>query len=175
LSSAELLDYGHDFFKTTPATYPVHHLACDAFDPSMLAVVPPSYEIPSSPRPDLNSLKSLNPLHGRVSATYAGMFFHIFDEAQQLHLARALAGLLSPIPGSLIFGIHTGAAKKGTKQLRKFGAATQMFCHSPESWRAMWAEVFASKEEVVRVEAQIKTYQTKAGQLEALEWSVTRL
>ncbi|EIW76283.1 hypothetical protein CONPUDRAFT_64653 [Coniophora puteana RWD-64-598 SS2] len=172
----ELLDFGHKFFRTTPATYPVHHLACDAFDPSTLEVVPPSYELnTSSPRPDLNSLTSLNPLHGRVSAIYAGMFFHLFNEAQQLHLARALAGLLSPVPGSLIFGVHNGAVEKGTKQFQGYGASLQMFCHSPESWRAMWAEVFAGKEEAVRVEAQLKTYKTRAGEFEALEWSVTRL
>jgi len=171
----ELLDFGHEFFRTTPVTYPVHHLACDAFDPTMLEVVPPSYEILSSQRPDLNSLTSLNPLHGRVSAIYAGMFFHLFNEPQQLHLARALAGLLLPVPGSLIFGVHNGAVEKGMKQFQMFGASVQMFCHCPESWRAMWAEVFVGKGEAVRVEVRLKTYKTRAGEFEALEWSVTRL
>jgi hypothetical protein len=71
---------------------------------------------PLTPTPnpiDLRSLTSLTQLKGRVSAVYAGLFFHLFTEDQQRDLAYRVGPLLSKQPGSTIFGVHLGLPKKG--------------------------------------------------------------
>ena len=80
----------------------------------------------------------------------------LFGEEKQLHLARALAGLLSPEPGSLILGAHGGRPEKGLRveMLRPNSHGVTMFCHSPESWVEMWETVF--EKGTVKVEATLK-------------------
>ncbi|EJD40486.1 hypothetical protein AURDEDRAFT_115857 [Auricularia subglabra TFB-10046 SS5] len=73
-----------------------------------------------------------------ASALYASALFHLFSEAQQRALARRLAALLKRERGSVAFGWHIGARSKGTIQIGD-GPGT-VFCHSPESWRALWEE-----------------------------------
>ena len=179
----EFADIGHKLFKTTQETYPIAFVPGDAFDPKHLEVVPPLASTheptssPDGPALDLSSLTSLNPLHGRVFSIHASSFFHLFSEASQLHVARALAGLLSPEPGSVIFGAHIGKADKGftTSPVGDY----QMFCHCPESWAQLWNGVVFEKG-VVDVKAKLlqkgwadpDAYFTKST---ALEWSVTRL
>jgi hypothetical protein len=99
---------------------------------------------PTGPAPDLRGLTSLNPLHGRVSAIHASLFFNLFCEEKQLHLARALAGLLSPEPGSMIFGTQIGPAEKGLTSYTS-GESWVLFCHSPESWVQMWDDLVFEK------------------------------
>ncbi|KZV97531.1 hypothetical protein EXIGLDRAFT_607962 [Exidia glandulosa HHB12029] len=82
---------------------------------------------------------SLNPLYGKVSAIHASAFFHLFNEAQQEHIARRLALLLSPEPGSIIFGSHGAALTHGKR------TGQSSFDHSPESWTALWQNVFAPR------------------------------
>lgn len=152
----------------------------DAFDPKHLEVVPPctAADAASGPAPDLHSLTSLNPLRGRVSAIHASSFFHLFGEEKQLYLARALAGLLSPEPGSMIFGLHIGAAEKGFTLL---GGDHRMFCHSPETWVQMWDGVVFEKGVVIvqtkLVEVERKRFEggeAPAQRVSILVWSVTR-
>ncbi|KAI0034152.1 hypothetical protein K488DRAFT_46101 [Vararia minispora EC-137] len=152
---------GHELFRTTPETFPVPFVGGDAFNPEHLAVVPPFTPAnqPTTPPPDLKSLTSLNPLRGHVSAIHASSFFHLFREDSQLHLARALAGLLSPEPGSMIFGSHASLPEKGLRVIRKDGDDKRsMFCHSPESWTELWDGVIFEKGEV-KVEATLKLLQ----------------
>ncbi|TFY51260.1 hypothetical protein EVJ58_g10663 [Rhodofomes roseus] len=52
-------------------------------------------------------------LQGRVSAIHASSLFHLFEEEKQLALARALAGLLAPHRGAMLFGSHGGAPENG--------------------------------------------------------------
>ncbi|KAM5531491.1 hypothetical protein V8D89_014816 [Ganoderma adspersum] len=141
----EFWDMGHKLFKSTPKTFPVPFVPGDAFDPAFLEVAGPFSSPPNEPRPDLSTLTSLNPLRGHVSAIHASSFFHLFSEEKQLELAKALAGLLSPELGSVILGAHGGAPEKGLR-VETFGPNShevKMFCHSPESWTAMWdGEVF---------------------------------
>lgn len=96
-----------------------------------------------------------------------------------MYLARALAGLLSPEPGSVIFGLHVGLAEKGFKSALSGGL---MFCHSPESWVQMWdGPVF--EKGIVTVQAKLihverrdpKGDETPARSVALLVWSVTRL
>ncbi|KAJ7773072.1 hypothetical protein B0H16DRAFT_1511154 [Mycena metata] len=130
-------DLGHKLFRSTPDSFPVTFLAGDVFDANFLAL-----QSPGSTTPDLSSLKSLNDLHGRLSAIHSASLFHLFSEPDQLQLARKLAGLLSQRPGSMIFGCHGAQPTKGHVLGTR---GRHMFCHSPESWREMWdGEVFAS-------------------------------
>ncbi|KAJ7088586.1 hypothetical protein C8R44DRAFT_819074 [Mycena epipterygia] len=174
---------GHELFRTTPETFPIAFLAGDALDTTFLE---PSEPVTSAseitvPAPSLASLTCLTPLRGYVSAIHISSVFHLFFEPQQLQLARALAGLLSPVLGSVIFGSHVGRRAKGfrTEALCSGG---HMFCHSPESWREMWEEVFPKGS--VRVEAALKTRvisdissreNTSSVDAGMLTWSVTRL
>jgi hypothetical protein len=181
---AEFADLGHRLFRTTPETYPIAFVPGDAFDPKHLEVVPPltAANAPTGPSPDLHNLTSLNPLRGRVSAIHASSFFHLFGEEKQLYLARALAGLLSPEPGSVIFGLHVGLAEKGftpPAPERNY----RLFCHSPETWTQMWnGQVFEEGAVVVQtklVEVERKTFEGEGGEASAqsvsvLAWSVTR-
>lgn len=171
-------DYGHELFKTTPETYPASFVAGDVFDPLMIAPRDPFYEEPSTPRPELRSLTSLTPLQGFVTAIRASSFFHLFNEDQQLKAARQLATLLSPRPGSIIFGRHRGMAVKGTRTDYHFGSERTMFGHSPESWRDFWdGQVFAKG--TVRVEVELEDYKSLTDEIDYngffLVWCVTRI
>ena len=185
----EFAALGHKLFRTTPATYPIAFIPGDTFDPKHLKVVPP---LPTANAPvvvdmvapalDLHSLTSLNPLHGRVSAIYASALFHLFREEKQLHLARALAGLLSPEPGSMIFGLHVGLAEKGFTT-PETGVGHRLFCHSPVTWAQLWdGEVF--EKGVVNVQMKlvqvVRSFRGRADQVPGqaamlLIWSITRL
>ena len=125
-------------------------------------------------------MTSLNQLHGKLSAIFTGAFFHLFKFDGQEHVARLLAGLLSPLPGSMLFGVQGGRAVKGEWRPAE---GTRMNCHSPESWVEMWdGEVF--EKGTVRVEATLKEVQREdlrhvpnapGTKFYLLVWSVTRL
>jgi len=172
----ELWSLGHELYNTSPDTFPAHFVGGDAFKPEILAVAPPSTRTTGTPSPDLNNLTSLNPLHGRVSAIHVTAFFHLFKEDEQLHMARALAGLLSPEPSSVILGVHTGAREKVVVNQVFRNVEVDMFAHSPESWIAMWdGEIF--EKGMVKVEAEFREV-IGGGSSERyplLFWSVTRL
>ncbi|KAI0066719.1 hypothetical protein BV25DRAFT_1796809 [Artomyces pyxidatus] len=176
-------DAGHKVFRTTPETFPVPFVPGDVFDPAHLAIVPPFTAPPTTPRPNLATLTSLNPLRGYVSAVHASSFFHLFQEEQQLHLARALAGLLAAEPGSMLSGRHAGLPEAG---FRTCSSGIQGFCHSAESWKELWEGVFGEVGVQVDVEARVfkptgsdVTSGAELGIPESqtwwLEWVVTRL
>lgn len=183
-----LWDLGHRLFRSTPETYPMHFIEGDIFDPKFLDLaspVPTGTSVDTATLPSLPSLSSFNPLRGRVSAIYAGAFFHLFNFDQQYHIAKLLAGLLSPEPGSIIFGLHGGAHEKSVWK-ETVGKYTQC-CHSPSTWTEMWHEIFSEgKGGDGGVEVQVRLKQ-EVGDLEyfgtfignknpwyLLEWSVTR-
>ena len=176
----EFLELGHKLFNTTPATYPVPFLAGDALDSVFLSVTHPFYTRPYEPAPALSSLKNLTPLQGHVSAISVCSVFHVFDEAGQLQLARAVAGLLSPEPGSVVVGVHSGRPEKGTFVTRAGGRDVSTFYHSPASWEALWdGELFAKG--TVKVETRLMEtggwdFQDRdSDRYWFLMWSVTRL
>lgn len=178
-----VVDYwtlGHKLYRSTPETFPATFLTGDAFDPAHLTIAPPIYAAGSDPVPDLPTLTSLNPLRGHVAAIHASSFFHLFNEEQQLHLARAMAGLLSPLPGSMIIGTHGGALQKGSETHDVGGGNGSaagnltMFCHSPESWTELWDGGVFEKGKVT-VDARIVPLQIGERTRHVLQWSVTRL
>lgn len=172
-------------------------VAGDIFDPKNLEVVPPvvsaasvahestttGEDPPSVSAPDLRSLTSLNPLHGRVFAIHASSFFHMFNEEKQLHVARALAGLLSPESGSVIFGMHVGLPEKGfDPSVAHWHEDHRMWCHSPESWTELW-DGLVFENGMVNVQTELVQMGKKhlehdapqATTFSVLVWSVTRL
>ncbi|KAG6842897.1 hypothetical protein H0H93_003005, partial [Arthromyces matolae] len=147
-------NYGHELFKSTAETFPAAFIQGDAFDSGMISPREPFYspEDASFREIPLRSLTSLNPLQGRLNVIHASSFFHLFDEEGQLDLARRVATLLSPERGSMIFGAHGGRAEKGFRTEAVSSSGRYMFCHSPESWKALWdGPVF--KKGTVKVEA----------------------
>ncbi|KAI0639002.1 hypothetical protein C8Q77DRAFT_1204572 [Trametes polyzona] len=182
---AAFWDIGHEFFKSTPETFPVPFIQGDIFDPAHLEAAPPFETPPTEPPPQLSALTSLNPLRGRVSVIHASAFFHLFDEEGQLRLARALAGLLSPVPGSMILGWHVGRPEKGFRyEVMPHRQGIPMFCHNAASWRELWdGVVFAEgmvRVDVVLQETMRPDWHKVPGvapgtRFYALVWSVTRL
>lgn len=166
---------GHELFKSSPETFPAHFVGGNILEPKILAVVPPvSRQTAEAPSPDtICNLTSLNPLRGCVSVVHAIAFFHLFNEAEQLHIARAFAGLLSAEPGSLVVGSNIGARVKGAVKQIFSGVEVNMFAHTPESWIDLWdGEVF--EKGTVRVEAELRDGGV-ASYHELMFWSVTRL
>lgn len=109
-------------------------------NPDVLAVDTCSESIETPPIP-LSSLTSLTPLQHQVSVIYTSSFFHLFEEDKQRHLTHLVASLLSPLPGSIIFGSHMGASDSEddmsgrTRFTIRGGTA---FAHSPTSWKELW-------------------------------------
>ncbi|KAK0192562.1 hypothetical protein F5146DRAFT_507891 [Armillaria mellea] len=145
----EFWELGHKLFKTTAETFPAHFVPQDIFQLKGLTKegVPPSV-------PNLSQVQSLADLRGSISAIHTSAFFHLFDEEGQFEVAKIMAVLLSSEPGSMIFGVHGGRHEKGLRsEVRSnSGRRRNMFCHSPESWRALWdGEIFPKGS--VRVDA----------------------
>lgn len=171
---------GHRLFNTTPQTFPVPFLNGDVFDPDFLTIVDPVYTQPDTPRPKLSEAATLNELHGQVSVVSICAVFHLFGtKTAHVHLARAIAGLLSPEPGSMIIGVHRGNPEEGSRAERFAGKEYTMFYHSPESWSALWdGEIF--EKGTVKVDTRLVGYTRWAvnGSRENfwfMEWSVTRI
>ncbi|KAH7872125.1 uncharacterized protein C8R40DRAFT_1053221 [Lentinula edodes] len=177
-------DLGHEMFKSTPESFPVPFIQGDVFDPKFLEASPPFTlgNPPATPVPTLNTLTTLNPLRGHLSACFCGAFFHLFSEDAQYQIAQGLAGLLSPQPGSMIFGVHGSRPEKGF--WHPTGTERYMFCHSPDSWKDLWEGLFGGKENV-QVKAALRdgdggndlhgTYPGNKEPHHLMEWSVTRI
>ena len=146
----------------------------------------PTPTVPASPLTDIQ-LDSLNSLRGRVSVIIADAFFHLFSKDDQYALARALASLLSPIPGSMIFGNHCVLREEGlwspTPKPGESETKMTMYCHSDKSWARMWEEIFGKGKVDVRAEITeldggfdlAGTFPENSNPLFELTWSVTRL
>ncbi len=137
--------------------------------------------------PPLSDLTSLARLAGHLSVIHASSFFQLFDGQLQLQLAKRLAALLSPEPGSFIFGSHAGRPEKSVRMeaVPQDFRGTRMWCYCPESWTELWECVFGGKG-IVKVEAELKEIMKENLMFDAMEdeatetfyqltWSVTRL
>jgi hypothetical protein len=163
---------GHELFKSTTESFSVPFIAGDIFDPALVHCGPPFYQPPENETPALTSLTSLTPLKGHISVIHAASFFHLFNEERQLQVAQILAGLLSPLPGSIIFGQHIGLPEKGIKTELFGKEGRKIFCHSPQSWEALWdGEVF--EKDTVKVDERL--VHVEEADIYFLFWSVTRV
>ncbi|OSC97446.1 hypothetical protein PYCCODRAFT_1377204 [Trametes coccinea BRFM310] len=154
----EFWNLGHKLFKSDPGTFPVTFLPGDVLDTTFIGTASPVYGAPCTQRPDLRGLHKLAPLTGHLRAIHASDFFHLFTEANQAAVARALGALLSPARGSMIFGTHVARPNKGLRTEASPPApgylGNRMFCHDAQSWTELWdGEVF--QKGTVRVEAQV--------------------
>ena len=204
LRHAEFWELGHKLFRSTPASFPVTFIPGNALTDAHLAEHPvlptsPSPTVPA-PLPDLRTLTSLNPLAGRLTAIYCGALFHLFPAEGQARLARALAGLLAPVRGATIAGLHS-AGRDGTEGVHAVmrgnggeggdsdNVITQ-YWHSPRTWTALWdGEIFPQG--TVRVQIELAEHAKEIAQISALtgveigkewvadshtlRWSVTRV
>ena len=160
----------------------------DIFDKNYINPAPPCYEVPATPRPDLQSLpskKSLTPLQGHVSAIHVSAFFHLFQNDGQIYAAKALASLLSPTPGSMIFGTHLSTDDNMSKAMT-ISVNTSIYGFNIEDWTKLWnGEIF--KEGSVRVDAELRhnpggmvcggpvaTIELE-GRMQEFVWCVTRM
>lgn len=158
----------------------------NVFDPEHLDLVPlfTADSPPVTTAPDLRTLTSLNPLRGHVSAIYTSSLFHLFSEDAQVRLARALAGLLSPEPGSMIFGKQIGLPESGHASEWEVSSTRRgLFCYTSRSWSELWdgevfpkgtVKVLAFVTEIPRDEVA-KTFPEAKNSVHLLVWSVTRL
>ncbi|KAI0755844.1 hypothetical protein C8Q74DRAFT_1210473 [Fomes fomentarius] len=176
---AKFWDLGHKLFRSTDESFPAKFIPGNILDPAHLDVYPISYTTPDTPAaPTLSSLTSLNPLRGRVSVIHAGALLHLFTEEEQIRIARAFAGLLSPQPGSMILATQMGAPEKGIRVVgRGVNTTLSQFCQSAESVKEMWdGQVF--EKGTVKVHAElIKPAEDLPGHEGTLflSWTVTRL
>ncbi|KAF9524848.1 hypothetical protein CPB83DRAFT_577582 [Crepidotus variabilis] len=155
-------DAGHELFKSTPKSFPAKFILGDAFDSGFLNPVSLEdlkaqvLEFESLDHPQLAELTSLTQLRGKVSAIHTASFFHLFTEQRQAGLARSLAALLIPTPGSIILGQHIATPDVGIKRYNRAGKAREMFCHSPSSWEKLWCDdVFGAAGIKTKVTAEL--------------------
>jgi hypothetical protein len=182
--SSDFWEYGHQLFKSTAETFPLAFIPGDVFDPTFISERGPFLsvaDVKETVTPPLNTLSSLIPLQGKISAIHMSAFFHLFPEDRQLQLAKIVSSLLSPEKGSVIFGHHVGMPVKGIRP-NQF----KRFCHSPESWMQMWVEdVFGGKDKDGNDRVKVETELIIRGDVRVdnssdedvwhLKWSVTRL
>lgn len=179
----EFWKWGHDLYQSSASTFPATFVPGDLFNGRTLSPGAVSYSPPSTPKPtDLPSLTSLNPLKGHISVIHSSLFFHLFNEDEQLDLARRAATLLSHEKGSVIFGSHYGRPKKGTRtEILAAGPWRTQFWHSPQSWKKVWEDqVFRKGSVKVEVEWEVSTeYENMEGPNKPafyyMTWCITRL
>ncbi|KAF9065018.1 hypothetical protein BDP27DRAFT_1332572 [Rhodocollybia butyracea] len=178
-----LWDLGHEMFKSTPESFTTPFIEGDILDQKFLSTVVPFTKDspPTTAAPSLNTVTTLNELRGHVSVLYTASFFHLFLEPEQEKIAHALAGLLSPEPGSMLLGVHGASNTKGF--WKPTGSDYTMFCHCPESWKELWEGIFGKGN--VEVKARVRRevggdsyydmYPGNTNPFQVMEWSITRL
>lgn len=79
-------------------------------------------------------------VRGKFDIIYAASFLHLFNYAEQLLLAKRIALMLKPVPGSVVLGRQRGNIKAGGYEHRTNEKGT-MFRHNEDSFTRMWEEV----------------------------------
>jgi len=134
----EFIDYGYDLFQDRPSSkrpVPIAFHQADIFD-------------------DDSKLTSFK---GRVRYIFIHAVFHLFDKDTQYELARRLVDLLDVPPTTdpdlpdreyIIFGTQVGSKTGMVIENRcTIGNPGNVACysHSPDTWRAMFEKIIASK------------------------------
>jgi len=172
----EFWELGHKLFKDDQSTLPITFVPGDIFDDNFLKTGAPSPTLKEGEETvtslqSLNLTNSLNPLAGKVSVIHTSSFFHLFNEPQQLIVARKLAGLLSLEPGSIIFGSHVGGVEHGLVKETVYGMPR--FRHSKESFKDLWEREVFKNGDIVCDTSQSK--QRPGDGRWMIVWSVKRI
>lgn len=108
------IELGYKLFKDQ-GKLQTEFLVADIFDPS----------------------SALTTVKGEVDIIFAGSFFHLWGYEKQIEVSKAVAGLLRPVPGSMILGRQIGAITA----IERTSATGTMYRHNVESFRRMWEEI----------------------------------
>ena len=71
------------------------------------------------------------PVLGNMDIVYASYFFHLWDLEMQSVVFKAVASLLRPVDGSVVFGIMLGGEIARYEDF--IGTERRMFCHNKAS------------------------------------------
>lgn len=85
--------------------------------------------------------ENLTTLYGQISIIYAGAFFHLFDWAGQLEVARIVTRLLMPEAGSMLLGGQVGSVQPGVYEHGTNPTTHRMFRHDEKTWRELWKTI----------------------------------
>ncbi|KZV95790.1 hypothetical protein EXIGLDRAFT_834076 [Exidia glandulosa HHB12029] len=153
---ADFWKLGYELFRDDAERCKIRFVQGDVFSDTFIAPNRSAESIPSgSPMEASIENGSLIPLQGRVSAIHISAFFHLFNEAQQLDIARRCVALLSAERGSVIFGSHGGAVDAGPIVQR------DAYAHSPETFKKMWVDAFEGKSASVQVDVELMNLEPK--------------
>jgi hypothetical protein len=76
----------------------------------------------------------------------------LFSAEQQASLVRAVATLLSPTEGSIVFGSQIGLPRQGIVREEVLGTSVEMYYYDPESWKKLWEDAGSFKVEAFLTE-----------------------
>ncbi|KZV66200.1 hypothetical protein PENSPDRAFT_637324 [Peniophora sp. CONT] len=185
----EFWELGRRLFCTQTSNMPsedIRFIQGDILDSSFFATVPPlpteDCSIAHTPELDLKIITTLTEVQHCVSAIHLSAIFHLFSEASQVYLARALAGLLASHRGACIFGWSVASTGSGAELVRFQNGVSHpcLWVHSPTSWIRLWGEVFGETQ--IKTRADVRDFETDVGLVlesglkpKMLIWSVTRV
>ena len=89
---------------------------------------------------DEGPTSGLRQLDGRVDIVHMASFLHLFNWEGQVRACKRLVRLLSPAPGSVVFGRQRGNVKPGEYDHRTNAGGT-MYRHDVESWKKLCEQV----------------------------------
>jgi len=127
----DFINLGYDLFLDKDKFH-AHFIAADILDPES----------------DL-----IKRLTGKVDMVYTGSFLHLFDWEEQVEVAKQIAKLLRPKPGSLIMGRQIGNKKPGSYPRRSGGGFR--FRHDESTLVKMWEEVTQTTNVKFKVESSM--------------------
>ncbi|KAK0459000.1 uncharacterized protein EV420DRAFT_1270099, partial [Desarmillaria tabescens] len=76
----------------------------------------------------ISAVQSLDQHTGRVTVIHATVFFHLFNDKQQLQLGKIMAILLSLTPVTMLFGTHSSLRLKASTKCLSPGATAVVTC-----------------------------------------------
>ena len=89
---------------------------------------------------DVFDSKYLEEYKGKIDIIHTSSFFHLFELEDQQKLVRRLLQLISPKPGTLIFGRSVGNTIQHVYK-HPFRTGQVLYQHSEESFRKMFEGV----------------------------------
>ncbi|MDI1493410.1 MAG: hypothetical protein OHK93_005199 [Ramalina farinacea] len=79
----------------------------------------------------------LTDIRGSMDVVHASSFFHLFGLPKQRQVARTIAKVVRPQPGSLVLGLQIAAAGEA-ETIPVFSEGEPTYCHSLVTMQALW-------------------------------------